>query len=72
MFAKIKEFFRSEDDRKLDEAQKNFDALMVEVDKDTADLAKLEERVRDEIDGIEGGVKNIRERVDGVVGDKAI
>ncbi len=68
---RLKEFFKSGDEKELAKAEENFDDHMAEVEGDIADLAKLETHVRKEFDGMKGDVAKLRHEVDEVVGDKA-
>lgn len=70
MIAKLKQLFKTKDEKKLDEATEEFDVLMA-VEEDEVDLAKLDGHVRAEFEEINEQVKIDKEGVDKAVGKKA-
>lgn len=71
MFQKFKEIFKNKDDKKLTEAEKDFDDRMAEVDEVIEDLTKLDKHLQGEYGEMHANVDTIRKEVDEVVGGKA-
>lgn len=64
MFEKIKNLLTRSDDKKLQEAEKEFDELMEAVERDVKDLTQIERSVQEEFGRLGGEVKNIEVVVD--------
>ena len=60
--------FPISDHQGLTPAEEDFDRLLERVEADEMDLDKLENRVREEFDGIGGETKNIIQEVDRAIG----
>ena len=70
MFAILKQLFKTKDEKKLDEATEEFDVLMA-VEEDEVDLAKLDGHVRAEFEEINEQVEKDKKGVDDAVDKKA-
>lgn len=71
MIAKLKQLFKTKDEKKLDEATEEFDVLMDAVEKDEVDLANLDGHVRAELDETNKKVEEDIRGVDDAVDKKA-
>lgn len=67
---KLKNMFRTKDEKELSVVENDFDELMTKVDEDEMDLVKLEKHVRKEFDEIKEDIQSLGKDVDEVVDKK--